>query len=62
MAESNQRRQLYIRLGFASQLAFVRLSGARWARFPQQQTFGVDKEILTFVSLQLEISTDLIHI
>jgi hypothetical protein len=58
LAEINQRRQPYTCLGFAYQLAFVRLSN----RFPVQQSFEIDKEILTFVSLQLDLPSDLIHV
>jgi hypothetical protein len=39
------------RLGFAYQLAFVRLLG----RFPQQQPLEVLDELLTYVALQLEL-------
>jgi len=58
LTEINQRRQPYTCLGFAYQLAFVRLSN----RFPIQLPFEVDEEILTFVSLQLELPSDLIHV
>ena len=53
----NTRRRVHNRLGFAYQLAFVRLAN----RFPTQQPFEVVEDILTFVSLQLDISADLIQ-
>ncbi|MFQ5856019.1 MAG: Tn3 family transposase [Anaerolineae bacterium] len=57
MAEINQRRRPHNRLGFAYQIAFVRLNN----RFPTQQTFEVEDEILTFVSVQLDIPSHLIQ-
>jgi hypothetical protein len=54
----NQRRRPRNRLGFAYQLAFVRL----YNRFPvQSPAFEVDKELLTFVSIQLGLDTNLIQ-
>lgn len=58
LTEINQCRQPYTRLGFAYQLAFVRLSN----RFPIQQPFEVNEELITFVSLQLKIPAELIHV
>ena len=56
LEQIRQRRRDYNRLGFAYQLAFVRLLN----RFPSQQPFEVIDEILTYVSIQLSISTALI--
>lgn len=53
----NTRRRVHNRLGFAYQLAFVRLAN----RFPTQQPFEVIDDILTFVSLQVDIAADLIQ-
>ena len=47
-----QRRRQHNRLGFGYQLAFVRVAN----RFPLQNPFEVVKEILVFVSVQLNIS------
>ena len=47
----NTRRRAHNRLGFAYQLAFVRLAN----RFPTQQPFEVVEDILTFVSLQVGV-------
>jgi len=55
--EINQRRQPYTRLGFAYQLAFVRL----YNRFPAQVPFELEEELLTFVSIQLKIPTESIY-
>ncbi len=44
-------RQKHTRLGFAYQLAFVRLHH----RFPAQQPLEIDDEIVTYVSVQLDI-------
>lgn len=60
MAEINQRRHLHNRLGFAYQLAYVRLSGAHWAQFPAQVAFVTLDELLTFVSVQLNLATEAI--
>ena len=56
MVEFDRRRQPHNRLGFAYQLLFIRL----FNRFPTQVTFEVVDEILTFVSVQLDISTHII--
>lgn len=56
MAEIQQRRQPHNRLGFAYQLAYVRL----FNRFPAQVAFVAIEEILTFVSVQLNLTTDAI--
>lgn len=58
LAEVNRRRRLHNRLGFAYQLAFVRLVN----RFPAQQPFEIDDELLTFVSLQLAIPASWIRL
>ena len=50
-------RRAHNRLGFAYQLAFIRLAN----RFPAQQPFELDEELLTFVSLQLDLPTQLIE-
>lgn len=55
--EINQRRQPYTRLGFAYQLAFVRL----YNRFPSQIPFELEEELLTFVGVQLKIPPESIH-
>lgn len=54
----NSRRRAHNRLGFAYQLAFVRLTN----RFPGQQPFEVIDDILTFVGLQLDLPVSLIQI
>ena len=46
-----ERRQPYTRLGFAYQLAFVRLTN----RVPGQRPFEITEDILTYVSVQLDI-------
>jgi hypothetical protein len=47
-----QRRRPHNRLGFAYQLAFVRL----FNRFPvQSPAFEVDEDLLTFVSILLDL-------
>lgn len=53
LEQIRQRRRDYSRLGFAYQLAFVRLLN----RFPVQQPFEVIDEILTYVGIQLDIPT-----
>lgn len=57
LAEINRRRRPHNRLGFAYQLAFARLTN----QFPTQQPFEVESEILTFVSVQLDIPSHLIQ-
>ncbi|MBE0524916.1 MAG: Tn3 family transposase [Methanosarcinales archaeon] len=52
-----QCRSQYNHLGFAYQLAFVQLTN----RFPKEQPFEVFDDILTFVSVQLNIPSKLIH-
>ena len=47
--EIAQRRRAHNRLGFAYQVAFVRVLG----RFPQQEPLEIDGEILRFAALQL---------
>ena len=55
--EIHQRRRAHNRLGFAYQLAFVRLAN----RFPAQQPLELDQELLTFVSLQFDPPAQLIQ-
>jgi TnpA family transposase len=52
----NQCRREYTRLGFGYQIAFVRLVN----RFPIQQPFEILGDILTFTSIQLNVSLELI--
>jgi hypothetical protein len=52
-----QSRQAHTQLGFAYQLAFVRLL----KRFPGQRLFEIDDELLTYVSVQLDLPSSLIH-
>ena len=56
--EIQKRRRDNNRLGFAYQLAFVRLTN----RFPTQQPLEVVDELLTYVAIQLDISSDAIEI
>ncbi len=51
-----QRRRNHNRLGFAYQLAYVRL----FNQFPTQQPFDIVDDIVLFVGLQLDISPDVI--
>jgi len=51
MTEIKKRRRDYNRLGYAYQLAFVRLA----SRFPAQQPLEIDRELLTYVGMQLSI-------
>lgn len=55
--EIRKRRRPYNRLGFAYQLAFVRLTN----RFPMQQPFEIVDELLTFVGVQLDIPAQTIE-
>jgi len=57
LQEIQQRRRAHNCLGFAYQLVFVRLAN----RFPTQQPFELDEELLTFVSLQLDLPPQLIE-
>lgn len=50
-------RQAHTRLGFAYQLAFVRLNH----RFPVQQPLEIADEILTYVSVQLDLPSAIIQ-
>lgn len=53
LEEIEQRRRDHNRLGFAYQLAFIRV----YNRFPiQRPSFEIDHELLIFVGLQLDIS------
>ena len=51
-----QRRRNHNRLGFAYQLAYVRL----FNRFPTQQPLDIVDDVVLFVGLQLDISPDVI--
>ena len=51
MAEISKRRRRNNRLGFAYQLAFVRLA----YRFPTEEPFEIVPELLSYVSVQLNI-------
>ena len=51
------RRGRHNRLGFAYQVAFVRVLG----RFPQQAPLEIDGEILRFAALQLGADAETIH-
>jgi len=55
LARIGECRQEHTRLGFAYQLAFVRLHH----RFPAQQPLEIDDEIVTYVSVQLDIPSSL---
>ena len=50
--EIRHRRRGHNRLGFAYQIAFVRVLG----RFPRQEPLEIDEEILRFAALQLGTS------
>jgi len=52
-----QCRRSHNRLGFGYQIGFVRLEN----RFPVQQPFEIDNELLTYTSVQLGINTSEIH-
>ena len=52
------RRGSHNRLGFAYQVAFVRVPG----RFPQQAPLEIDGEILRFAALQLGADAETIHV
>lgn len=55
LEEIERRRRDHNRLGFAYQLAFMRV----YNRFPiQRPSFEIDHELLTFVGVQLDISVD----
>ena len=58
LAEIQQRRRAHNQLGFAYQLAFVRVAN----RFPVQQPLEIDEKLLTFVSVQLAIPAQLIQV
>jgi len=53
----NQCRQNYNRLGFGYQIGFVRLLN----RFPTQQPLEILADLLTFVSVQLQIDENEIN-
>jgi hypothetical protein len=52
-----RRRRQHNRLGFGYQLCFVRLTN----RFPTQQPFEIDEDILSFASMQLDIAVGVIE-
>ena len=56
IAQISKRRRENNRLGFAYQLAFVRLAH----RFPTEEPFEVVPELLAYVSVQLNIPTEAI--
>jgi len=56
--EIRKRRRDNNRLGFAYQLAFVRLTN----RFPNQEPFEILEELLIYVSVQIDVPTDAIEI
>ena len=58
MNEILQRRRDHNRLGYAYQMAFVRLAN----RFPAQQPLEILPELLTYVALQLGIKTEVINL
>jgi hypothetical protein len=58
LARIRECRQDHTRLGFAYQLAYVRL----YRRFPSQQPLEIIDEIVTYVSLQLDIPSSAISI
>ena len=58
LARIRECRQVHTRLGFAYQLAYVRLH----RRFPPQQPLEIVDEIVTYVSLQLDIPSSAISI
>ncbi len=55
--EINQHRRANNRLGFAYQLAFVRLTN----RFPAQQPLEIVDDLLIYVGVQVDIPTDAIE-
>lgn len=57
MARINERREPHTRLGFAYQLAFIRLHH----RLPTMQPLEMVAEILTYVSVQLDVQTTVIQ-
>ena len=54
MTEIKKRRRDHTCLGFAYQLAFVRLAN----RFPVQQPLEIVDELLTYVGVQLDVPTE----
>jgi hypothetical protein len=58
LERTQQCRHLHTRLGFAYQLAFVRLAN----RFPAQEPLEMVEEIATYVSVQLDISPSAIQL
>ncbi len=58
LEQINQCRREYTRLGFGYQIAFVRLVN----RFPIQQPFEILEDVLTFTSIQLNVSSELISL
>jgi TnpA family transposase len=58
LEQVRQRRRDYNRLGFAYQVAFVRL----FNRFPKQVPLEVSRELLVYVSIQVELPDTLLDI
>ena len=58
IVEIQKRRHTHNQLGFAYQLAFVRLTN----RFPEQQPLEVVDVLLTYVSVQLDIPAEVIAV
>lgn len=58
MIEIQKRRRDNNRVGFAYQLAFVRLAH----RFPEQQPLEIADELLTYISIQIDIPSEAIGI
>ena len=52
-----KRREAITRLGFAYQLAFVKIA----QRFPARDPFELEPNLLTYISLQLDIPSDMIN-
>lgn len=50
-------RRSHNRLGFGYQVGFVRLEN----RFPMQEPFEIDDELLTYTGVQLSLDTSEIH-
>ena len=57
LQEIKLRRHDYTQLGYAYQLAFIKILN----RLPQQEPFEVDNEILNYVAMQLKLANTLIE-
>lgn len=57
LIQINLCRRDHNRLGFAYQVGFVRLLN----RFPQQEPFEINPELLTYISIQVELPASLIE-